>query len=639
MRYGAMGTDIEIDLSRGKIEKLQSDPALVETYLGGKGKNVKILWDRVPPEVDAFSPDNLLIVSAGVLTGTMVPGANRTTFTYKSPVTDIHSYSNLGGFLGAEMKSAGYDTIVFAEKSPAPVYLWIDDDRVELRDASHLWGKDTFETQKIIREELKDNDLRIICIGQAGENKVLSASAEHGTGASASRGGVGAVMGDKKLKAIVVRGTKDINVADPARLAELCDPILRRSDRTRAFFDRSSGPQKIQGYARNADFGNRGGYVSPELQDKVDHSEDIVKEYMARITDDRVACYNCGQQCRHTYPRPDGNGYLFIKCTSWSAALLITKIFDMDLALKFYDVIEKYGMDSLAVANQIAFAIDLYEKGILTKEDTGGMVLEWENAEVAFDLVEKIARREGIGDILADGVYRAALRIGRGAEEFAYSVKKYDQHPFKRPGFGALLEGANDKGSSIKLLGPTPDSLWGRADREDLINSEYFHYPEEFKKYLKKKPDPRVDYEGACRFIAYNEENYNLADSLGICYFWVGRYAAPAINSRALIADLISAVTGMDIDEAGATKIARRVVNLVRGYNVRAGIRREDDVLPERYFQIPAVQGDYKPDRVVYSKWLDKWYEIKGWDNGGMPTRDTLEELGLDYVRQDLEQR
>ncbi|MDP3880049.1 MAG: aldehyde ferredoxin oxidoreductase N-terminal domain-containing protein, partial [Dehalococcoidales bacterium] len=229
MFYGWAGTNLEIDLSSGNIEKKEIDRKIFSTFLGAKGTNARILWDRVPPEVDAFSPENLLIVGAGVLAGTMAPSANRATITYKSPVTDIHSYSVLGGYFAPRLKFAGYDTIILSGKSPTPVYLWIDDDRVELRDASHLWGKNTRETQKILREELEEYEIEILCIGQAGENRVYSASIEHGPGASASRGGAGAIMGDKRLKAIVVHGTRDVNVADPARLVELSQTILERT--------------------------------------------------------------------------------------------------------------------------------------------------------------------------------------------------------------------------------------------------------------------------------------------------------------------------------------------------------------------------------------------------------------------------
>ncbi|MDP3879120.1 MAG: aldehyde ferredoxin oxidoreductase C-terminal domain-containing protein, partial [Dehalococcoidales bacterium] len=453
-----------------------------------------------------------------------------------------------------------------------------------------------------------------------------------------SRGGAGALMGDKRLKAIAVRGTKDINVADPIRFMELCDGIIARSEWVRdGVFE---GRVAIAGYARNGDYYNRSGLTTPELERKIDGIRTVAKKFILENRDRETGCYNCAQRCHHTYLRPNDGGYMYIKCTSWGAATIATGLFDMDFTLDFYDLIEKYGLDSLAVANEVAFAIDLYQRGILTAEDTGGMHLEWENADVALWLVEKITRREGIGDVLADGVYWAAKRIGRGAEEYAYFVKKYDPHPFKREDNAALCEAINDKGDSTKALGSTPDAIWARPDREAYMNSEFFPYPEEFKKFLRTEPDPMAeDSAGAVEFMTYNEETYALADAMGECYFYAGRYAWPSISPRSLIAELISAATGMDIDEARATGIARRTINLVRAYNVRAGMTRQEDILPDRYFKIPRPAGSNFVSRDLLNKWVDRWYERRGWDKEGIPAKSTLAELGLDYVIEDLEQR
>lgn len=639
MRYGVMGVDLEIDLSRGNIEKIQSNPALTETYLGAKGTNARILWDRVPPEVDAFSPDNLLIVSAGVLAGTMVPSANRTTITYKSPVTDIHSYSVVGGYFATKLKFAGYDTIILSGKSPAPVYLWIDDDRVELRDAGHLWGKDTRETQRMLREELQEDEIEILCIGQAGENRVYSASIEHGPGASASRGGAGAVMGDKGLKAIVVHGTRDVNVANPARLLELCQPILDRTGVARSLIYDRFGHARVQGYFRGVDYGYKRGEWPPELGEKLESLGRVAQDFMDTKRARKVACYNCAQRCHQVFRCADG-GYTFLKCMSWEAGVRATRLIDMDFAVAFYQRCEKYGLDSISLPYIIAFAINLYEKGILTKEDTDGLHLEWENADVAFSLLEKIVRREGIGDILADGTYRAAQRIGRGAEELVAHTKKMESGAIRRKGpagIGNITSLINDKGDSTKLIGSWPEAYWERAavddpkGREAYLKSKYYHYPEEFKKYLISESEAGEDggedgYEGACKFMSHQEETYTLADATGICYYWVGHHPSPPIGGRALIAELISAATGMDIDEDGATKLAKRIVNLVRAYNVRAGIRRKDD----------SISGMPDP---LFTKAVDKWYELKGWNSDGIPTIETLEALGLGDVRQELEQR
>src|SRR3989304_3137914 len=226
MRYAETGYNLEIDLSRGNIERIETDPRLTALHLGGLGTNTKILWDRVPPEIDPFSPDNLLIFSTGLLCGTPAPGANRTIVSTISPQTLLMAYSMMGGFWAPELKHAGYDKVIIRGKSPELVYLWINNDKVEIRDASHLQGKGTVETTEIIKKELNEPNAQVAAIGLAGENRVYMASIEQGR-SSASRLGIGAVMGDKRLKAIAVRGTKDVNVARPAEFMALCDEIWK----------------------------------------------------------------------------------------------------------------------------------------------------------------------------------------------------------------------------------------------------------------------------------------------------------------------------------------------------------------------------------------------------------------------------
>lgn len=645
MPYGLTGTNLEIDLSRGKVEKRQSDPRLAEMYLGGKGTNAKILWDRVPPEVEPFSPGNLLIFGAGVLTGTIVPGANRICITFRSPVTNTQMYSVLGGFFGAELKHAGYDAIVISGKSPAPVYLWINDGQVEIRDASHLWGKDTRETQRLIQEELKNSKVQVACIGQAGENKVYAASIEHSTGASASRAGVGAVMGDKRLKAIAVYGTKDVNVANTSRLIELCDQIMARAApvRTKALENLSNfliGPFI---------HGGTYGYLSadenfpPELQREIAKAAATNKDFIDKFRAREVACYNCGLRCKHVYPRPDG-GHSFIKCGSWVTPLIASRVIDWSYAIEFYNRCEKYGLDSKATGNYITFLMNLYQNGILTREDTDGIHLEYGNREIVLSLVDKIALRQGIGTLVANGIHNAASKIGRGAEEYFYHTKKLELGNYE-PLFSAvaaLRQAVSDKADMVGLGNSLVSMYWPRPreEREAYIKSGFFQYPKEFEKYFLSDYDRTgADYEGLVQFLAYDHEMYAFADSMGLCMFWMGFWGYPPINSRALIADLISSVTGMDMDEARATKIARRTVNLIRAYMVREGIRRKDDSVPEMFFQRTPHPPAQTLDHDRFNKWIDRYYEIKGWNSEGIPTRETLAALDLDYVIEDLRQR
>ncbi len=644
MSYGWMGTDLEVNLSRGTIEKRQSDPELVENYLAGKGTNVKLLWDRVPPEVSAFSSDNLLIIGAGILTGTAVPGANQTCITYKSPVTDILCYSNMGGFFASEIKRAGYDTIVIHGKSPTPVYLWIHNDQLEIRDASHLWGKGTGETQRVLRKELRNEKIQIICIGPAGENKVYHASIEHGNGSSASRGGAGAIMGDKNLKAVVVYGTKDIPVADASRLFKLSERILNRSRGNRTEIIEHPAGAYVRFGLRWADFRNFSGVVSPELQEEIQAMGRKARNYMFGKRTRETACFNCAMRCKHAYLNPDGE-YTYLKCALYYP-MVATQILDVDFTMRFISLCEKYGMDYKAAGHSIALAIDLYERGILTKKDTDGMHLEWQNAEVAFSLVEKMAFREGIGDVLANGTFRAARQIGNGAENFAFHIKKLDMPRFRiyHRHHLALIAAMSDKGCITKLEGETYSHILPRSteEKEAYLKEGWFAYPQEFEKYLWAGLDAtgNPDSEVVCQFKAQDMEQFSLADATGVCAWWLQFLAYPTMN-RAQLAEVISCVTGMDVTEVGLTKIARRIINLVRAYNVREGIRRKDDYesVPKHAFERTPPSPEVKLSPAVFNKLIDRFYEIRGWDSDGIPTKETLAESGLDYVRQELERR
>ncbi|MDP3880471.1 MAG: aldehyde ferredoxin oxidoreductase C-terminal domain-containing protein [Dehalococcoidales bacterium] len=641
MWYGWAGATLEIDLSRGKIEKVVTDRQLTEDFLGGKGTNAKILWDRVPPEVDAFSPDNLLIVSAGVLSGTLVPGANRTIITFKSPVMGIKYYCTMGGFFGPQLKQAGYDTIIFSGKSPVPVYLWIDDDHVELRNASHIWGKGNLETRQTIQEELKDENIEIMSIGLAGENRVAAASIEGSYSVSASRGGGGVVMGDKNLKAIAVRGTGDVNVFNGARLFELSEPILERS----IIRNEANWKEMWLGAglvtANPGAVGHFSGDVSPEVQQKVKGYSKMTKGYYQDTKTRDAACFNCSMPCKRVFAF---EGYHVAGKCQWNTAGVInSQVMNPRYGLKYYALCQKHGLDDISLSQYIGFAIDLYRRGILTREDTDGVELEWGNPEIVYDLIEKIARRQGIGDVLADGLYLAAQRIGRGAENYTYLTKKLEPLPFDVRGLAhrALPIATIDKADRTRGLSGTY-GMWERPreEREAYIKAGFFQYPEEFKQYFLSDFDPSgQDYEAMIQFMSYNEEILALTDATGFCFFWTNFGTFPPINNRPLMAELVSAATGMDIDEAGMTEIAQRIGHLVRAYNVREGIRRKDDDMADTFYEKSPEPPHRQIDRALFNKWLDRYYELKGWDNDGIPTGGALHEIGLEYVRQDLEQR
>ena len=653
-----MGTDLEIDLTRGSIGKVKGDPESVRDYWGGKGLGAKILWDRVPPETKPFSPDNLIIISNGLLVGTPTPFANRCVMTFISPLTDLYYHSAMGGFWPPELKHAGYDNIVIGGKSPTPVYLWINNDQVELRDASHLWGKGAYETRKIIKEELKNDKVQVACIGPAGENKVNAAGVMCGVGAGCTRAGIGALWGDKNLKAIAVYGTKDVSMADPARLIELSDHILDRAKTARE--QRNTSPNaSLRGInrweTRDVWYGNYNeldyGQLSPdsELKQAVDKIEEDMEDLLQRKGARMMGCYNCIIQCRQAFSRPDGS-ITFLKCSSLLPFLVYSKHFDYDFALDCFNYCEENGLDILGFPRFVALGIDLYERGILTKEDTDGMHLEFGNPEVFWTLTEKIVRREGIGDVLANGTLKAARQIGRGAEDYVHVAKGLElllPAPFIYDPVFALVTAVSDKGDlsgnvsgDLQRASERPWSSNVISDKEGHIKDGWFCHPKEQEKYyLTPFSHDGANYEPWCQLYAYDTVMFAITDNTGLCHFTAGFSGFQPVNSLELMANLVSAATGWDIGEVEAARVAERTINLVRAYGLRLGLSRKDDTVPKIFFEREPAPPRFKLRQEVLDKWLDRFYEIKGWDKAGIPTKETLEKLDLDYVWQDLEQR
>ncbi|RPJ10836.1 MAG: aldehyde dehydrogenase, partial [Desulfobacteraceae bacterium] len=380
MRYAETGFNLEIDLSRGSIERVATDPRETELYLGGLGTNAKIMWDRVPPETKPFDPENLLIFGSGLLCGTPATGCNRTIVTTISPQTLLMAFSMMGGFWAPELKYAGYDKVIFRGKSPELVYLWINNDKVELRDASHLKGKGAGETAELIKKELKEPKAQVAAIGLAGENRVYFASIEQGR-SSASRGGIGAVMGDKNLKAIAVRGTRDINIARPDEFMDLCKEVLEyikfRNDNpipgVMPILAGLGSPQEMKvhdekWHTENFMWGNS----RPRIKDF--WNEKIAAEWMETLDKMRrrlISCYNCPMTCGATIQPPGLPTYMmkcFTKLTYTMAAMS-----DLEFGLGIAQSATEYGVDGFSAPQVMAFALELYDAGILTDKDFPGM--------------------------------------------------------------------------------------------------------------------------------------------------------------------------------------------------------------------------------------------------------------------------
>jgi aldehyde:ferredoxin oxidoreductase len=630
MRYAETGFNLEIDLSRGSIERVETDPRLAELHLGGQGTAAKIQWDRIPPEVEPFSPDNLLIFSAGLLDGTPVPGANRTTVDTFSPQTNLYSHSLFGGFFGPELKHAGYDKIVIRGKSPSLVYLWINDDKVEIRDAGHLQGKGALRTGALIQKELKEPKAQVAAIGLAGENRVYMATIEHDN-SSASRQ-VGVIMGDKRLKAIAVRGTKDIHIARPAELFEICNRMHKEIYENPYCGDYLAHEDDEEWHVNNFAWGNARervkGYWTKEREAKW---KAITESVRVRWT----GCYNCPKDCHQAIQYPGRHPY-FQKCYS-KLTYAMAAYKELDFNYDILGVTQEYGLDGFSTPQVLAFAVELYEAGILTDQDLPGFPTD--SGERFFYLVEKIVRREGVGDVLANGVYWAARQIGKGAEAFDHNtMKKFEQLPLKLgkinyPYF--LMYATGEKMSITQTEGSFPQSpIADKEEREKFVKN-WDAAPERFKKWFSEwEPRQHPSIETAVNIADWNETMHYIDDAIGTCAFvssFRGQFGGRPPYHLYNLPVFISLATGMDLDSDALWTISARNRNLIRALNIRRGLRRADEAPPADHWKIR--------DSEMEQKHLDAYYEFKGWNNEGIPTQETLDKLGLDYVSEDFVKR
>ncbi len=647
MRYAETGFNLEIDLTRGNIERVETDPRDTELYLGGLGTNAKILWERVPPEVEPFSPDNLLIFGAGLLCGTPATGCNRTIVSTISPQTQLMAFSMMGGFWAPELKYAGYDKVILRGKSPDLVYLWINNDKVEIRDASHLKGKGAVETQELIRQELKEPEAQVAAIGLAGENRVHFASIEQGR-SSASRLGIGAVMGDKGVKAIAVRGTKDINVARPDEFLTLCDEVRKyiefRNENpipgVMTILTGLGSPQEMKvhdekWHTENFMWGNS------RVRKKGFWNEEIAEQWTQTLDSMRtrlISCYNCPMECGATISPPGRPTYM-MKCFS-KLTYTMAAFSDLEFGLSIAQSATEYGVDGFSTPQVMAFALELYENGILTDDDFPGMPSD--NEGRFYWLLDRIVRREGIGDVLADGTYWAAKQIGKGAEAYAHNnIKKHEQLPLKLSMLNPiyfLMYATGEKINITQIEGQFPQAPWPTREEREAFVEDWFQVPDEkFKQYLldwelrgeKSMPYyPTVDM--CCDIVDWQEMMHYIDDGLGMCCGLSSFPLKPPYHIHNY-PKFISSGAGIDMDEAKLTQAAKRYRTLIRAFNIGRGMRRKDEKPPENHWKkrFPELEKEL----------LDTYYKFKGWNNQGIPTKESLHELGLDYVFDDFEKR
>lgn len=652
MRYAETGYNLEIDLATGNIERVETDPAKVlETHLGGLGTSIKIHWDRVGPEVKPFDDENLLIFSSGLFNATPAFSANRSVVTFISPQSHLLAYPMMGGFWSAELKYAGYDKVIISNKSPQLVYIWIHNDKVEIRDATHLKGKGALETQDLIRAELTEPYAQVAAIGLAGENKCFTASIEQSR-SSASRLGGGAVMGDKKIKAIAVRGTKNsINLARGEEFLGLLQEMrkyidFRNENPVKGVMTILAGigsPQEMlhtdeKWHTENFVWGNartrRRGFWDERINEEWPR---VQLEGIKRL----VSCMNCPQHCGALIQYKDTPPYM-AKCFGKLTYAMASYVDSMDFAWRILQRATEYGFDSFSTPQTLAFAVELYEAGILTDKDFEGAPPAEDRAGRFYWLLDRVAHREGIGDVLADGVWYAARKIGNGAEEFDHNtIKRHEQLPLKLGTMDPiyyLMYTTNEKISITQIEGNFPQGAFPTKElREDFVK-DWVHVPDEkFKQWVldwEPRGEKAIPYyptaDMSSEIVDWMEMLHNIDDATCVCAGMSSFCLKPPYHIHNY-PKLISAATGMDLDEAGLKKIVNRNRNLHRAFNNRRGMSRKDEVPPADHWKrrFPDIEKNL----------LDVYYKYKGWNNDGIPTKERFHELDLDYAADDLIKR
>ncbi len=620
IKGGYTGTILRVDLTNKIVQKEPLDGAFARNYVGGRGFTSRLQYDLIPPPANPLGPDNVAIIAPGALTGTPAPSSGRFTLGGRSPLTGILGDANSGGFWGAVLKKAGYDLIIIRGQSPRPVYLWINDDQVELRDARHLWGKDMRQVEEIIQSEV-GKGISIAGIGQAGENLVrfscLIVDGEHAAG----RTGLGAVLGSKRLKAIAVRGSQEVPLHDPVAFKELSDELLELLK-----IDSRSG-KELPEYGTTAllDHHTAIGAVNTrnyqtglfEGKEKID-GDALNAMYLVRPT----ACYRCPCKCDR-YSRVTEGEFAGTEVGGPEYSTMVafgTGCGNDNLAsiLKANELCNLYGLDTIETGNLISFSMELWQRGILTGDDTRGIDLTWGNYHSILELIEQITFRKGFGDLLAEGILNAAQEIGRNSERYAVHVK-----------------------------GMTPPPVDARAVK--VYNFRYAVSPRGADHLRISAPgayglDSLPTIEAATKLMLW-EKIVTIPDLMGFCKFPYSYYAETVERTLKKMLEtvpaLYSAATGIEVSGDDLLLAAERVTNLERAHNARLGLTAANDTMPPRFTEDPMPEGPARGKVYdILEPMKEAWYTIHGWDeNTGKPQREKLEELGLEDVADDLVQR
>ena len=616
---GYAGKILMANLTDNSVQTIPMQRYSVQ-FIGGRGIAVKLLYEFTPKGVDPLSPENALIFMTGPLTGSLAPSSGRIDVVSKSPETMLLGGANAGGFFGTELKYAGYDGIVVVGRASSPVFIDIFNDYVEIKSAQHLWGKGVFETIQLLRKS--DEDTQVACIGPAGERLVNFSGIAFSMRNYAARCGLGAVMGSKNLKAISVRGTKGLQIAKPDELKALAELMREHIKGMPSYSDYPEWHYKLfhvlESDAKSF-FGNYEDVAWKERFEAYAEAERFVKRAKFKLQ----TCFGCPLRC-WAYINVEGIGGAGITACQGTLPSLVnfTEVKDFEKVWKAYFMCQDFGLDISSTSAVIAYVMDLYSRGILTDKDTDEICAMYGNADAVINLIQKIAFREGFGDILAKGVKMASEKMSQAARERAVYAKGglelwlMEIRPFKGVAFScAVTDSGSHNRATYGLCEFYYKSMRKQAESaaKNLMGTEEAAIP--------------TKYENKAKLVIAYENLHILADSLGVCSI---PFMPVGIE---LWTKAYSACTGVESTPARLINAAERIRTLERIFNVREGLTRKDDTISERMFREPLKDGPWKGefiDREKFEKMKDEYYMLRGWSLDGIPKQETLKKLGLD---------
>ena len=615
-----MNKIVKVNLSNGLVKKENISGDILREFLGGRGLNAYFLLKYTNENTKAFDPDNILIFSCGLLTGTNALSSARIHVGAISPLTNLLGSSNAGGFFGAEMRACGIFSLLIIGKAKKPVYLYIQDEEVQIKDATQLWGLNTHETEEKIQQQIGGDNIKFASIGPAGEKLVNISSIIFSSGDAAGRTGLGAVMGSKNLKGIAVRATKKAHTFKTERIKEI-------NKRHLSEMKKCSNYETYSKYGDCTDvkwvdkMGAGSVYNYRDVHFKgVDTADGLsLKDLKTK----RKSCFNCPIHCRARIEIDQGRhkGFIGERPAFEAIEALGPRCGNADAneSVYFHNMCNQYGMDSIEVGSLIAFAMDLYERGILTKQKTDGLELKWGSPEAMEVLVEKIAFRSGwLGKTLARGIREAADIIGNGAEQYAHHVKGLSMTGMDPRGFkGSAL------GYAISNRGADFTNVYARL--------EIFYTPQKAKEVFgTEKAADRLSEEGKPLMVRYTFRVSAVIDALGLCKI---PYLSLLNNFDLTISsELIGALVGWNISPEELFQCGERIINAERLFNIRRGMNKSDDILPEKFLKEPIDKGVCKGSVVNLEKMLDEFYSLMKWNSKGIPIKEKVTELGLEEI-------